>query len=212
MTTGERPDLTTKTSESRPDFEKGAGLVPAVIQHHETGEVLMVGFMSETAYEQTRATRLVTFYSRTRQVLWVKGESSGNFLHVEAIALDCDNDALVVRARPDGPTCHTGSRTCFEELPPLRGATLTELATTIAARHREAPQGSYTASLFREGIDRIVQKIGEEAVEVVIEGKNADDSRLLDEASDLIFHLLVLLEARGLSLTEVEARLRKRMR
>jgi phosphoribosyl-ATP pyrophosphohydrolase/phosphoribosyl-AMP cyclohydrolase len=193
-----------------PNFSKG--LVPAIVQDSETLEVLMVGYMNQEAYEQTLRSGRVTFYSRSREALWVKGETSGNFLTLANISLDCDEDAVLVKARPHGPVCHTGSRSCFGDGAPGTESFLRSLTTTIRERRKQPSESSYTSSLFKDGIDRIVQKVGEEAVEVVIEGKNGNNERLLDESSDLLFHLMVLWESRELSLDDVAARLKGRSR
>jgi phosphoribosyl-ATP pyrophosphohydrolase/phosphoribosyl-AMP cyclohydrolase len=198
-----------------PDFSKDKGLLPAVIQHCDTGRVLMVGYMNEEAYTTTVSTGQVTFFSRSKGRLWTKGESSGNWLTVKSIALDCDSDAVLIQALPAGPTCHTGQESCFDhaengEKRPIFGAFLNELTKTIRERHTRGGSGSYTAELFNSGLDRIVQKVGEEGVEVVIAGKNGDTDKLIDESADLVFHLMVLLEARGVTLGDVEQRLRSR--
>lgn len=193
-----------------PNFSKG--LVPAIVQDSETLEVLMVGYMNEEAYEQTQRSGRVTFYSRSRQELWVKGETSGNFLTLVDMSLDCDEDAVLVKARPHGPVCHTGTRTCFGGEGEGTESFLRSLTATIRERRTKPLDSSYTSSLFKDGIDRMVQKVGEEAVEVVIEGKNGNNERLLDESSDLLFHLMVLWESRDLSLDDVVARLKERYR
>lgn len=198
-----------------PDFSKDNGLLPAVVQHCDTGRVLMVGYMNEEAYSTTVSTGRVTFFSRSKGRLWVKGESSGNWLTVKSIALDCDSDAVLIQALPAGPTCHTGQESCFDhaengEKRPILGAFLNELTNTIRERHTRGGSGSYTAELFSSGLDRIVQKVGEEGVEVVIAGKNDDTDKLVDESADLVFHLMVLLEARGVTLRDVEQRLQAR--
>lgn len=198
-----------------PDFSKDNGLLPAVVQNCDTGRVLMVGYMNEEAYSTTVSTGRVTFLSRSKGRLWVKGESSGNWLTVRSIAIDCDNDAVLIQALPAGPTCHTGLESCFEQaekggLSPVFGAFLSELTNTIRERHTSDESGSYTAELFNSGLDRIVQKVGEEGVEVVVAGINSDTDKLVDESADLVFHLMVLLEARGVTLRDVEQRLRTR--
>ena len=198
-----------------PDFSKDNGLLPAVIQHCDTGRVLMVGYMNEEAYMTTVSTGRVTYFSRSKGRLWTKGESSGNWLTVKSIALDCDSDAVLIQALPAGPTCHTGQESCFDHAAnatktPIFGAFLNELTNTIRERHTRGGSSSYTAELFSSGLDRIVQKVGEEGVEVVIAGKNGDTDKLIDESADLVFHLMVLLEARGVTLGDVEQRLRSR--
>lgn len=197
-----------------PDFSKDGGLLPAVAQDWRSGEVLMVAYMNEGAYRATQVSGRAVFYSRSREGLWTKGETSGNYLVVKEISLDCDRDAILLSVEPAGPTCHTGSRSCFGEVSSQkRGGslgTLATLETTINARKGASSTSSYTASLFEVGIDKIAQKVGEEAVEVVIEAKNANNERLLNESADLVFHLLVLLSARGLSLSDVCGVLGKR--
>ena len=189
------------------------GLIPAVVQHAETGQVLMLGYMNQAALEQTRATQLVTFYSRSKQRLWVKGESSGNYLDLVGVADDCDHDALLVLARPRGPTCHTGAASCFADIANNDSISfLGTLQRTIDSRFAGKPEGSYVTKLIERGLDRMAQKVGEEGVETVIAAKNADDAALLGESADLLFHLMVLLRARGLSLAQVVRTLESRHR
>ena len=186
------------------DFEKMGGLVPAIIQDAVTQKVLMLGFMNEEAYQKTLDTKHVTFWSRTRNTLWTKGETSGNFLNLVDIKVDCDNDTLLIQAHPDGPTCHTGTDTCWGEenhANPL--LFLTELQDFINRRKEEMPEGSYTTKLFKEGINKIAQKVGEEALETVIEATNGTSDHLVYEASDLLYHLLVMLTEKGLRIEEV---------
>jgi len=193
------------------DFEKMGGLVPAIIQDSTTRKVLMLGFMNEEAYQKTIATNHVTFWSRTRNTLWTKGETSGNFLNLVDIKVDCDNDTLLVQAHPDGPTCHKGTDTCWgeqNEQNPL--LFLTELQDFINKRKQEMPEGSYTTKLFTEGINKIAQKVGEEALETVIEAINGTNDHLVYEASDLLYHLLVMLADKGLRIEDVAAELQKR--
>jgi phosphoribosyl-ATP pyrophosphohydrolase/phosphoribosyl-AMP cyclohydrolase len=193
------------------DFEKMGGLVPAIIQDSTTRKVLMLGFMNEEAYQKTIATNHVTFWSRTRNTLWTKGETSGNFLNLVDIKVDCDNDTLLVQAHPDGPTCHKGTDTCWgeqNEQNPL--LFLTELQDFINKRKQEMPEGSYTTKLFTEGINKIAQKVGEEALETVIEAVNGTNDHLVYEASDLLYHLLVMLADKGLRIEDVAAELQKR--
>ena len=193
------------------DFEKSGGLVPAIIQDAETKNVLMLGYMNQEAYDKTIATKKVTFWSRSRNCLWTKGETSGNFLHLVNIIVDCDNDTLLVKATPDGPTCHTGTDTCWGEdnkQNPL--LFLTELQDFINLRHEEMPEGSYTTSLFNKGINKIAQKVGEEALETVIEATNGTAEHLVYEASDLLYHLLVMLTEKGLRIEDVAQELQKR--
>jgi phosphoribosyl-ATP pyrophosphohydrolase/phosphoribosyl-AMP cyclohydrolase len=193
------------------DFNKMNGLLPAVIQDANTGKVLMLGFMNEEALIRTEETGLVTFYSRTRKCLWTKGETSGNTLKVVDMLQDCDHDTLLVKAVPTGPVCHTGTDTCFGEENTESGLAFLEyLDEFIAKRHEEMPEGSYTTSLFRSGVNRMAQKVGEEAVETVIEATNGTDERLVYEASDLVYHLIVLLRSKGLSLTDLSRELEKR--
>ena len=193
------------------DLEKMGGLVPAIIQDAVTRKVLMLGFMNEEAYQKTLDTKHVTFWSRSRNTLWTKGETSGNFLNLVDIKIDCDNDTLLVQANPDGPTCHTGTDTCWGEendANPL--LFLTELQDFINKRKEEMPEGSYTTSLFNKGINKIAQKVGEEALETVIEATNGTNDHLVYEASDLLYHLLVMLTEKGLRIEDVAAELQKR--
>jgi len=188
------------------------GLIPAIVQDAETRAVLMLGFMNEEAFSQTRDTGRVTFYSRSRQQLWTKGETSGNFLDVVSIEADCDEDTLLIAARPAGPVCHTGSATCFAETNPKPQTTdqLIELQNVIDKRRSEKTEGSYIASLFEKGINKIAQKVGEEAVELVIEAKDDDRGRFTSEAADLLFHYMILLRAKDLSLADVLDELERR--
>lgn len=193
------------------DFEKGQGLVPAIIQDAETKNVLMLGYMNEEAYRKTVETGKVTFWSRTRNTLWTKGETSGNFLNVVEIKNDCDQDTLLVKVRPDGPTCHKGTDTCWgekNESNPL--LFLSELQDFIEKRHEEMPEGSYTTSLFRDGLNRMAQKVGEEALELVIEACNGTDERMIYEGSDMLYHLIVLLTSKGMRIEDMAAELRER--
>ncbi len=193
------------------DFEKMGGLVPAIIQDVTTKNVLMLGFMNEEAYEKTLATKHVTFWSRTRNTLWTKGETSGHFLNLVDMKIDCDNDTLLVRVNPVGPTCHTGTDTCWgeeNESNPL--LFLSELQSFIDKRKQEMPEGSYTTSLFTKGVNKIAQKVGEEALETVIEATNGTDDHLVYEASDLLYHLIVLLTEKGLRIEDVAEELHKR--
>jgi phosphoribosyl-ATP pyrophosphohydrolase/phosphoribosyl-AMP cyclohydrolase len=185
------------------DFSKYAdGLVPAVIQDIETSKVLMLGFMNADAFEITQSTQKVTFFSRSKNRLWTKGEESGHFLHYKEMLLDCDADALLIKVLPEGPTCHTGADTCWGE--ENKSATfLTYLESVIASRKNEKSDSSYVASLFEKGINKIAQKVGEEAVELVIESKDNNELLFLNESSDLLFHYLILLQAKGFSLQDV---------
>jgi len=193
------------------DFEKMGGLVPAIIQDATTRNVLMLGFMNQEAYERTLATRHVTFWSRTRQTLWTKGETSGHFLNLVSMKIDCDHDTLLVRVNPVGPTCHKGTDTCWgedNEGNPL--LFLGELQDFIDKRKQEMPEGSYTTKLFKDGVNKIAQKVGEEALETVIEATNGTQSHLVYEASDLLYHLIVLLADKGLRIEDVAAELHRR--
>ena len=192
------------------DFAKMNGLVPAIIQDARTKNVLMLGFMNEEAYEKTLSTNKVTFYSRTRNKLWTKGEESGNFLNLVSIEVDCDNDTLLVKAIPEGPVCHRGTATCFNDDNSFGIEFLSYLQDFISKRHAEMPEGSYTTSLFKSGVNRMAQKVGEEAVETVIEATNGTDDRLIYEASDLIYHLILLLTSKGHRIEELAEELQKR--
>ncbi len=195
------------------DFEKMQGLVPAIVQDAATGKVLMLGYMNREAYERTLQTQLVTFWSRSRQELWTKGETSGNRLHLVSISVDCDGDALLVKAHPDGPVCHTGTDTCWGEENKAQAdgtAFLSELQDFIDRRREEMPEGSYTTSLFRDGLHRMAQKVGEEALEAVIEAVGGTDERLLYETSDMLYHLIVLLSSKHLRIEDVVSELRQR--
>ena len=193
------------------DFEKMGGLVPAIIQDADTRQVLMLGFMNEEAYEKTLETGHVTFWSRTRQTLWTKGETSGHFLNLVDMKIDCDQDTLLVRVHPIGPTCHTGTDTCWaEDNTPNPLLFLGELQSFIDRRKEEMPEGSYTTSLFNKGINKIAQKVGEEALETVIEATNGTKEHLVYEASDLLYHLLVMLTEKGLRIEDVAVELQQR--
>ncbi len=195
------------------DFSKMNGLLPAVIQDADTGKVLMVGFMNDEAYRKTLETGLVTFYSRTKNRLWTKGEESGHHLTVKEVIPDCDRDTLLIKASPNGPVCHTGSDTCFDEVNSKQQLQfLNDLQELIDLRKTQLPEGSYTTSLFKKGINKIAQKVGEEAVELVIEAKDANDDLFLNEAADLVYHLLVLLSARNYGLGDVVRVLQERHR
>jgi phosphoribosyl-ATP pyrophosphohydrolase/phosphoribosyl-AMP cyclohydrolase len=192
------------------NFDKYNGLIPAIIQDHKTNRVLMLGFMNEEAYAKTLETRLTTFYSRSRKMLWTKGETSGNYLQVKEILEDCDNDTILIKADPIGPVCHTGADTCFNEDNKPGIEFIPYLAGIIKDRKKNPSEGSYTSSLFKQGINKIAQKVGEEAVELVIEGKDDNKELFLNEAADLLFHYLVLLEAKGIEISEVISVLRSR--
>ena len=193
------------------NFKKMGGLVPAIVQDNETRKVLMLGFMNEEAYQKTLETKKVTFYSRSRKCLWTKGETSGNYLNVVNIKCDCDNDTLLIKVIPDGPVCHKGTDTCWGETNmsnPL--VFLSTLQDFIEKRHEEMPDGSYTTSLFKDGLNRMAQKVGEEALEAVIEAVNGDDERLIYEASDMFYHLIVLLTEKGIRIERIADELRSR--
>ena len=203
------------------DFEKGGGLVPAIIQDAETKNVLMLGYMNEEAYQKTLDTKKVTFWSRSRNCLWTKGETSGHFLHLVDIMVDCDNDTLLVKAHPDGPTCHTGTDTCWgeeniDENSELKMKSsnsllfLSELQDFIDKRHEEMPEGSYTTKLFKDGVKRIAQKVGEESLEAVIEACTGTNEQLTYEAADMLYHLIVLLTAKGMRIEDLAEELHRR--
>lgn len=194
------------------DFTKNSdALVPAIIQDATTKKVLMLGYMNQEALDATKKTKKVTFYSRTKQRLWTKGEESGNFLELIDIKNDCDNDTLLIAVNPSGPTCHLGTDTCWKEANTSHFGFLSELESTIEQRRNSSDsESSYVASLFEKGINTIAQKVGEEAIETVIEAKDDNDELFLNESADLLFHYLVLLQAKGFSLKDIEAQLRKR--
>lgn len=193
------------------DFDKMNGLVPAIIQDAVTKNVLMLGFMNQKAYQKTIETKKVTFWSRTRQCLWTKGETSGHYLHLVSIQVDCDNDTLLVKVHPEGPTCHKGTDTCWGEENHLNPILfLSELQDFICQRHEEMPENSYTTSLFRKGVNKMAQKVGEEAVETVIEATNGTTENLIYEGSDLLYHLIVLLTGKGLRIEDLVTELAKR--
>ncbi|MCC8036870.1 MAG: bifunctional phosphoribosyl-AMP cyclohydrolase/phosphoribosyl-ATP diphosphatase HisIE [Bacteroidales bacterium] len=192
------------------DYEKLGGLVPAIIQDARTKNVLMLGFMNQEALDVTERTGNVTFYSRTKQRLWTKGETSGNFLRVVSIQEDCDHDTLLIKVNPVGPVCHTGTDTCFGDDNLYGIQFLSYLQDFINRRYQEMPEKSYTTSLFKSGVNRMAQKVGEEAVETVIEATNGTDDRLIYEASDLIYHLIVLLTSKGHRIEDLAVELQKR--
>lgn len=193
------------------DFDKCGGLVPAIIQDAKTRNVLMLGFMNQEAYDETVATKHVTFWSRTRNCLWTKGETSGHFLNLVSIQNDCDNDTLLVKVNPVGPTCHTGTDTCWgEENNSNPIEFLSELQDFIELRHEQMPEGSYTTKLFSDGVNKMAQKVGEEALETVIEATNGTKEHLVYEASDLLYHLVVLLTSKGLRIEDVAEELHRR--
>src|SRR3712207_5472609 len=193
------------------NFNKMNGLIPAIIQDASTLNVLMLGFMNEAAYQKTIESKKVTFWSRSRQCLWTKGETSGNYLHVVDIKNDCDHDTLLIKVHPDGPTCHKGTDTCWAEENHYNPILfLSELQNFIDKRHQEMPEGSYTTSLFNKGVNRLAQKVGEEALETVIEATAGTDEKMIYEASDMLYHLIVLLTSKGLRIEDVALELLKR--
>lgn len=192
------------------DFGKMNGLVPAIIQDNYTQKVLMLGFMNEEAYNKTVETGKVTFFSRTKNRLWTKGEESGNFLHVVSIAADCDNDTLLIKVNPAGPVCHTGADTCWGGKNEQDIMFLKELQDFIDKRHEEMPEKSYTTSLFKSGVNKMAQKVGEEAVETIIEACNGTDERLIYEGADLLYHLIVLLTSKGYRIEDLARELKER--
>ncbi len=196
------------------DFSRLAhGLIPAIIQDSETKNVLMLGYMNKEAYQKTVETGKVTFYSRSKQRLWTKGEESGNFLNLVDIKNDCDEDSLLIQAKPVGPTCHTGAATCWQEPNSQEYGFISNLENTIKTRSENADsEKSYVASLFEKGINKIAQKVGEEAVEVVIEAKDDNDELFLSESADLLFHYLILLQAKGFQLNDVVNILKSRQK
>ncbi len=194
------------------DWAKGDGLLPVIVQDAGDGRVLMLGYMNREALEATRSSGQVTFYSRSKQRLWTKGETSGHTLQMQGLAVDCDRDTLLIQAIPHGPTCHLGTTTCFGETEPPGAGVLGELAATIAARTGSDPDSSYTARLLAEGIERCAQKVGEEGVEVALAAVGGDRDKLDSESADLLYHLLVCLHAGGSSLDNVLSVLRRRRR
>ena len=194
------------------DFSKdSAGLIPAIIQDADTGKVLMLGYMNQEAYDKTKTDGVVTFYSRSRQTLWTKGETSGNFLHVVSIADDCDHDTLLIKVHPDGPVCHTGTDTCWGETNEAEDVMfLKELQDFIDKRLKEMPEGSYTTSLFKKGTNKIAKKLGEEAVECVIGATAGDDENFIYESADVLYHLIVLLAHKGYRIEDVARELKSR--
>ena len=193
------------------NFDKSPdGLLPVVVQDSTTSKVLMLGYMNREAYDKTIRENIVTFYSRSKQRLWTKGETSNNFLHVRDMLIDCDGDTLLIKATPAGPVCHTGADTCFEETNAGKGSFLNYLQGIIHERKINPTDASYTASLFKKGVNKIAQKVGEEAVELVIEAKDDNDDLFRGEAADLLFHFLVLLEQKNMDLDDIVAVLQKR--
>ena len=195
------------------DIKSAHGLIPAIIQDAETKNVLMLGYMNEESLQKTIETQKVTFFSRSKQRLWTKGEESGNFLNLVSIKNDCDGDTLLIQAKPVGPTCHTGADTCWQEENKENYGFISQLENTIKTRRENADsEKSYVASLFEKGINKIAQKVGEEAVEVVIEAKDDNDDLFLSESADLLFHYLILLQAKGFQLNDVVDVLKKRQK
>lgn len=190
------------------DFSKHDGLVPAIIQHAQTDQVLMLGYMNQEAFDKTEAEGKVTFYSRSKNRLWTKGEESGNFLFLKEIAVDCDNDTLLIKAMPQGPTCHTGSTSCFKE--ETAKGFIYKLENTIEQRIADGDNKSYTSSLFKRGVNKVAQKVGEEAVELVIEAKDDNLDLFTNEAADLLYHFLILLKTKDVKLEDIEAVLKGR--
>ncbi|MBR6106078.1 MAG: bifunctional phosphoribosyl-AMP cyclohydrolase/phosphoribosyl-ATP diphosphatase HisIE [Paludibacteraceae bacterium] len=194
----------------KPDFDKMGGLVPAIIQDADTRKVLMLGFMNEEAFNKTVETKKVTFYSRTRQKLWTKGETSGNFLNMVSMAIDCDNDTLLVQVHPVGPVCHTGTDTCWGDTNTADLNFLASLQDLIEARKAEMPEGSYTTKLFADGVNRMAQMVGEEALSTLISATHGTDEQVISESADLLYHLMVLLSSKNLRIDDVVAELHKR--
>lgn len=192
------------------DFEKQNGLIPAIIVDATTNQVLMLGFMNKEALTQTLEKQKVVFFSRTKNRLWLKGEKSENYLNVLSIKADCDNDTLLIYAKPDGPTCHTGAYSCFSEVDKNNIQFLDYLFQLVQKRKIELPENSYTTSLFKKGSDRIIQKVGEETVETVIAAKNKDKEEIINEASDLLFHLMVMFADQEIEFSEIVQNLQKR--
>lgn len=192
------------------DFEKMNGLIPAIIQDNYTQKVLMLGFMNKEAYEKTMETGKVTFFSRTKNRLWTKGEESGNFLHVVSVKADCDNDTLLIMVHPEGPVCHKGTDTCWGDKNEQDIMFLKELQDFIDRRRQEMPEKSYTTSLFHSGVNKMAQKVGEEAVETILEACNGTDERLIYEGADLLYHLIVLLTYKGYRIEDLARELKER--
>lgn len=194
----------------KPDFEKIGGLVPAIVQDVNTRKVLMLGFMNEEAFQKTVDTKKVTFYSRTRQTLWTKGETSGNFLNMVSMAIDCDNDTLLIQVNPVGPVCHTGTDTCWGDTNTADLNFLSSLQDLIESRKAEMPEGSYTTKLLSEGVNRMAQMVGEEALSTLIASTHGTNEQVLNEAADLVYHLMVLLSSKNMRIEDVVAELHKR--
>lgn len=192
------------------NYDKASGLIPCIIQDESTLQVLMLGYMNQEAVNTTLETKKVTFFSRSKQRIWVKGEESGHFLNVTSIALDCDNDTILIKAKPIGPTCHTGTKTCWKEEETTNFGVINRLENVITDRIENPNTASYVSDLIKKGINKVAQKVGEEAVEVVIEAKDSNDDLFLDESADLLFHYLILLQAKGFKLNNVLNVLAKR--
>tara|TARA_R100000697_G_C5367468_1_gene176349 strand:+ start:43 stop:657 length:615 start_codon:yes stop_codon:yes gene_type:complete len=192
------------------DFSKGDGLVPVIIQDQVSNKVLMLGYMNAEALEKTLSEGKVTFFSRSKNRLWTKGETSNNYIIVKEVLIDCDSDTLLIKAKPEGPTCHKGDDTCFEESNEIGVEFLDQLTQVIKERKTKSPEESYVSHLFSKGMNKIAQKVGEEAVELVIEAKDNDESLFLNEGADLLFHYMVLLEAKGYTLKDVISILKER--
>jgi phosphoribosyl-ATP pyrophosphohydrolase/phosphoribosyl-AMP cyclohydrolase len=197
-----------KTYRMNIDFSKTDGLIPVVIQDEQTLEVLMLGYMNRDAYDKTVADNIVTFFSRSKNRLWTKGETSNNFLHVKSMHIDCDNDTLLIKVKPNGPTCHTGSRSCFKT--DYNQNFILKLEEIVADRYENPKEGSYVNKLRSKGLNKIAQKVGEEAVETVIAALNETETDMINESSDLVFHLLVLLREKGLTLETIARNLEER--
>ncbi|MGB8634130.1 MAG: bifunctional phosphoribosyl-AMP cyclohydrolase/phosphoribosyl-ATP diphosphatase HisIE [Rhodanobacteraceae bacterium] len=210
MSTHQNPQNHTRIDPSALDWDKSDGLLPCIVQHWHDGRVLMLGYMNRAALESTLERGQVTFFSRSKQRLWTKGETSGNVLELQSVRADCDADTLLVMANPRGPTCHRGTDTCFGDTLQSQVAFLGQLDQLVADRHAERPEGSYSTRLFESGTQRIAQKVGEEGVETALAAVAQDDDALLDESADLLYHLLVLLRARGLGLADAVRVLRQR--
>ncbi|WP_323758408.1 bifunctional phosphoribosyl-AMP cyclohydrolase/phosphoribosyl-ATP diphosphatase HisIE [Roseivirga sp.] len=192
------------------DFSKGDGLVPVIIQDQVSNKVLMLGYMNAEALEKTLSEGKVTFFSRSKNRLWTKGETSNNYINAKEVLIDCDSDTLLIKAKPEGPTCHTGDDTCFQESNEIGVEFLDQLTQVIKERRTKSPEESYVSHLFSKGMNKIAQKVGEEAVELVIEAKDNDESLFLNEGADLLFHYMVLLEAKGYTLKDVTSILKER--
>lgn len=192
------------------DFDKMGGLIPAIIQDADTRKVLMLGFMNEEAYQKTIDTKKVTFYSRTRKTLWTKGETSGNFLNMVSMAVDCDNDTLLIQVHPVGPVCHKGTDTCWGDTNSADVTFLSSLQDLIETRKSEKPEGSYTVELFNDGVNRMAQMVGEEALSTLISATHGTNEQVINESADLLYHLMVLLSSKNMRIEDVVAELHRR--